>query len=258
MIMTATSLPIPSSGDDTVRAVAAKVEKAMEKVPAGLKDGMGAGGVPELIEVGWAMMSMTGGARTRDYSTALVDGRDWRPLGRVASRGKPVRGWRAGYMLAMMIDGRRYEAYGDESRPGVTTLLRNGTVIGWWSVESYSYEGRFAEPLMRALYLADGRLLGKLDTANLSGGCAALELEPDGQLVVPLRTKAPGIIQGNPLKEVWKMTPFGRNSGPRAENIDRVLTRQARLLEVAEELELVFVSSLWLRGMECVKVSTAD
>lgn len=55
------------------------------------------------------------------------------------------------------------------------------------------------------------------------------------------------------------MMPFGRmlgqELGPRAANLDRVLTRQAAHL-AADEMELVFAASLALRSMECVQISS--
>jgi hypothetical protein len=209
----------------------------------------------DLFQVGYGQISSTSSAGwNQTHSTSMCKCDDWEHLGVLISRSRTVRGWHVGYLRAV-IGTRIYEAFADTSVEGITTLLMNGNVLGWWRAADFSYDGRFAAPLVRELYDQASHRIGILDSANLGGGCAVLELDPDGAMLIPIRIKSAGVIAGNPWREVAKLTPFGRSMGPRSPNLDTVLTRQAGILRDAE-LELFFAASLALRGMECVKISS--
>jgi hypothetical protein len=241
---------VPRPSGEVVGAVMAKVEKAL-RGHAPMADEV------DPLAVGYGMMAWTSSTgRTQSHKVGLVRAEDWADIGVLVSRSRAVRGWRVGYLRAV-VAGRVYEAFADEGSLGITALLRDGRVLGWWRATDFSYEGRFAVPLVRELWAAGGRRIGVLESANVNGGCAALEVDPDGAIVVPLRVRAFALIRGSPWREIAKLTPFGRGMGPREPNLDTVLAKQAAMLD-PEEIELLFAGSLCLRGMECVKAPSSD
>lgn len=187
---------VASVAGEGVEAVRAKVARLMMKAPA--RGVAGEGGAIDLARVGYGLVSATSSGVT--HSTMLVDAEDWSKLGCVVSRSRRKRGCKTGYLRAELADGRAYEAFAPREREGVTVLLRDGVVIGWWSVPVFTCEGRMGVPLARELWLAGSgerlgpRRVGVIDSANLLGGCAVLELDPDGGLCVPLRVKSSGLI----------------------------------------------------------------